>query len=445
MPMGRRVVVTGLGLVSPLGVGVQSTWQRLLEGQSGVQNLAQSALVASSSVAPEIWASLPSQVAAMVPRGSQAHQFDPDRDFPTHERRMMSTAMKYSLMSAHEALQDAQLTHIKDPVHLTRMGVAVGMAMVDLEYISQNYAALTTGHYKKVGPYFVPRILPNLAPGHISIEYGFQGPNHAVSTACATGSHAIGDAYRFIRNNSADVMVCGGTEACVDPLAIAGFSRARALSTRFNDRPQESSRPFDRDRDGFVIGEGAGILVLEELQHALERGARIYGEVLGYGLSGDAHHITAGPSDGHGAVLAMKAAFKSVGAEQIDHLWHINAHATSTPLGDVAELRAVQTLLADSKNRPFVTANKGNLGHLLGAAGSAESILALKSMQTGIIPRTINVENLDPDIDSQIRIVVGENVDESELNSERPQRLTLKNSFGFGGTNVSLLFGQYTG
>ncbi|TRY74693.1 hypothetical protein TCAL_06408 [Tigriopus californicus] len=444
MPLARRVVVTGLGLVSPLAVGVPPTWQRLLAGQSGLQNLGPSALVAASAMSPEIWASLPSQVAAMVPRGPQTFEFDIERDFPSHERRMMSHAMKFSLMAAQEALQDAQLTKVQDPARLARIGVAVGMAMVDLEYIAHNYAALQAGQYKKVGPHFVPRILPNLAPGHISIAYGFQGPNHAVSTACATGSHAIGDAYRFIQADTADVMVCGGTEACVDPLAMAGFARARALSTRFNDRPERASRPFDRNRDGFVIGEGAGILVLEELQHALERRAQIYGEVLGYGLSGDAHHITAGLANGEGAVLAMRGAFHAVGADQIHNLWHINAHATSTPLGDVAEMRAVQTLLGESDSQPYVSAHKANLGHLLGAAGSAESILALKSLQTGVIPRIINVDHLDPEIQTQARIVTGENVDESDRNRYQPLRLTLKNSFGFGGTNVSLLFGQYT-
>uniref|UniRef100_A0A343U6Y4 3-oxoacyl-[acyl-carrier-protein] synthase n=1 Tax=Tigriopus kingsejongensis TaxID=1133412 RepID=A0A343U6Y4_9MAXI len=438
---GRRVVVTGLGLVSPLGVGVAPTWSRLLRGESGVSPLADSPLVRASGHAAAVWAALPSQVAGMVPRGSEAGQLDPERDFPPAQRRLMSWAMKYGLMASHEAVAEAQLASLRGS--RSRIGVAVGTAMVDLAYIAANYEHVLAGRAKKISPYFVPRILPNLAAGYISLEHGFQGPNHAVSTACATGSHAIGDAYRFIQCQAADVMICGGTEACIDPLAITGFARIRALSTRFNAHPATASRPFDRDRDGFVMAEGAGILVLEELEHARARGVPILAEILGYGLSGDADHITAAREDGQGAVAAMRAAFQDEGLAAVAQLWHINAHATSTPRGDKAELAAIGRLVGDQGGAwPHVSANKGHLGHLLGAAGSAEAILAIRSISTGLIPKTLNTSQLDADVPSAQRVVLGQNVDESSDHHHR--RLTLKNSFGFGGTNVSLLMAKYT-
>jgi 3-oxoacyl-[acyl-carrier-protein] synthase II len=442
MISGRRVVVTGMGMVTPLGVGVSSTWKAITEGRSGVGDIDR--YLERKDPRREVYAAMPSRVAAMVPRGKgSAELFDADWH-KSSEFRVLSLAMKFGLMAAEEAVNDAKWSgEGMTEEQKKRTGVSVGMAMADLEYIAECNELVMAGKSKKMGPYFVPRILPNLVPGHISIAHGFRGPNNSVSTACATGSHAIGDGYRFIQSDSADVMVCGGTDACISPLSVAGFVRARALSTKYNDRPEAASRPFDKKRDGFVIGEGAGILVLEELNHALDRGADIYAEIVGYGASGDASHITAGRDDGGGALMAMKDAIRQY---DLDDLWMVNAHATSTPKGDNAEVAAVRRLLKSRSGLrpPFMVSHKGQLGHMLGAAGSTESALALLSLRHGLIPANANLETLDDDLDDCEVRLVRENVfavDDGEWNSRR--RLVLKNSFGFGGTNVSLLFSEF--
>lgn len=452
----RRVVVTGMGIVSPLGIGVERCWSRLCSGESGIRSLLgpMGSHFLTDLNTKEMWDKIPSQVAGFVPRGKEPGEFDQERDFPSSERRAMSLGMKFGMMAAEEALSDANWLrpeHNEDNNRInpdlersqSRTGVAVGMAMVDLDYIYQSYDHLVKGQGRKVSPFFVPRILPNLAPGHISLKYGLRGPNHSVSTACATGSHAIGDAYNFVRHNAADVMICGGVEACISPLAMAGFAKARALSTKFNETPEKASRPFDQKRDGFVIGEGAGLLVLEELAHAQKRGAQIYAEVVGYGLSGDAHHVTAGREDGEGAKAAMSSAFDDIGHDKLADLWYVNAHATSTPKGDIAELTGLTKLLEKSDLRPYISSSKGNIGHLLGAAGSVESIFALKSLKTGLIPKNVNVEDVEMVSPQTEKIVVGVNVNEPIDESDGKRRLVLKNSFGFGGTNVSLLFADF--
>jgi len=304
--------------------------------------------------------------------------------------------------------------------------------MVDLDYIGESYMSLVTGK-RKISPYFVPRILPNLAPGHIAIAHGLMGPNHSCSTACATGGHSIGEAMRLLQHGVCDVMVAGGVDACISPLAMMGFSRARALSTKYNDKPASASRPFDANRDGFVMGEGAGILVLEREEHALSRGARIYCRIVGYGSSGDANHITTAREDGAGAINAINAALRDAGVEGSD-IWSVNAHATSTPLGDKAECTAIRSVLDGSP--AYVTSNKGSIGHLLGAAGAVESVFSVLSVQEGIVPPSVNIEQLDNKLAEDLNIVVGEKV--LDLGNER--RVLLKNSFGFGGTNVSLIF-----
>jgi len=304
--------------------------------------------------------------------------------------------------------------------------------MVDLDYIGESYMSLVTGK-RKISPYFVPRILPNLSPGHIAIAHGLMGPNHSCSTACATGGHSIGEAMRLLQHGVCDVMVAGGVDACISPLAMMGFSRARALSTKYNDKPASASRPFDANRDGFVMGEGAGILVLEREEHALSRGARIYCRIVGYGSSGDANHITTAREDGAGAVNAINAALRDAGVEGSD-IWSVNAHATSTPLGDKAECTAIRSVLDGSP--AYVTSNKGSIGHLLGAAGAVESVFSVLSVQEGIVPPSVNIEQLDNKLAEDLNIVVGKKV--LDLGNER--RVLLKNSFGFGGTNVSLIF-----
>ncbi|XP_076755554.1 3-oxoacyl-[acyl-carrier-protein] synthase, mitochondrial isoform X2 [Xylocopa sonorina] len=353
--------------------------------------------------------------------------------FTKSELRTMCPATVYALIATEEALEDAKWKPT-DETHKRDTGVAVGIGMIDLVDVCTTYEAMKKG-YNKVSPYFVPRILPNMAAGNISIKYGFRGPNHSVSTACATGAHAIGDAFRFIRGGETSVMVCGGAEACISPLAIAAFCRLRALSTSKNDFPYEASRPFDKDRDGFVMGEGAAILVLEELNHALERKANIYAEVLGYGLSGDAAHLTAPSEDGTGAILAMDRAVKDAGIETVD-ITFINAHATSTPLGDAIELKAIESFMGQHSKNVTVSSTKGAHGHLLGAAGNLEAVFTILAIKNGIIPPTLNLHNLD----TETLLNFAPNTKKIWSASER---IALKNAFGFGGTNACLCFGQY--
>lgn len=322
---------------------------------------------------------------------------------------------------------------------LNRTGVAVGMGMVDLDSVCEAFEALQNNKYNRVSPHFVPKILANMAAGHISIKYGFRGPHHSVSTACATGAHAIGDSMRFIRNGDADVMICGGTEACISPLSIAGFCRLRALNTNFNNQPSKASRPFDRDRCGFVMGEGAGILVLEELNHAINRNAQIIGEICGYGLSGDASHITAPHPDGRGALLAMKNALNDANLVAKD-VTYVNAHATSTPIGDAIEASAIKQLFKEHINNVYVSSTKGHHGHLLGSAGNLEAIFTILACREKTIPPTLNLDNI-PENMQCLNFVC--NKPQTWSIDPNQKCIALKNAFGFGGTNASLCISSF--
>ncbi|KAJ3679048.1 hypothetical protein LUZ60_017059 [Juncus effusus] len=431
----RRVVVTGLGAVTPLGCGVEPTWRRLLAGECGVRAIGPEDLRMDGldqATLAYTYDQLPSKVAAVVPRGKGKEEFNEEALLQSRDGKSMSRFITYALCAADEALKDANWlpTEIHDK---ERTGVSVGGGIGSISDILDASKLISEKKIRRLSPYFVPRILINMASGHISMKYGFQGPNHAAVTACATGAHSIGDASRMIQFGDADVMLAGGTESSIDALSIAGFSRLRALSTKYNSRPKEASRPFDCDRDGFVIGEGAGVLVLEALEHAKERGARIYAEICGYGMSGDAYHITQPLNDGKGAILAMKRAIDQSGLDpsEIDY---INAHATSTPLGDAIEANAIKTVFSNhaTSGALALSSTKGAVGHLLGAAGSVEAIFSVLSIHHGIAPPTLNVEKLDPVFEGAYAPLVHP--------KKMPIRAALSNSFGFGGTNASLLF-----
>lgn len=411
-PPRRRVVVTGLGVVSPLGTGIELVWKNLLKAECGIK-----ALTGNE------YSKLPCRIAGLI-EVSKSEKVD--KALSKSNLRAMAPATCLALVATSEALEDANWIPQAD-IDKEFTGVAIGMGMIDLQDVCATNDALKKG-YNKVSPFFVPRILPNMAAGHISIKYGFRGPNHTVSTACATGAHSIGDALRFIRNGDADVMVCGGAEACISPLAIAGFCRLRALSTSFNDTPALASRPFDKRRDGFVMGEGAAILVLEEYEHAKKRNAKMYAEVLGYGLSGDAAHITSPKEDGSGAILSMSRALKDSRIEK-DQVTFINAHATSTPIGDGIESTAIKTLFDEHTKNISISSSKGAHGHLLGAAGNLETVFAVLSCYHAILPPTLNLE--DP-VDNLNYVA---NIPKTW---EATRRVALKNSFGFGGTNATL-------
>ncbi len=416
----RRVVVTGFGLVTPLGVGTESVWKKLLDGQSGIRSIQNFDV-----------SDLPAKIAGQVPRGETASgAFNADDWVPPKEQRKMDEFIIYALAAAEQAVTDAEWKP-QDPEEKERTGVMIGSGIGGLPGITEGALTLHEKGPRRLSPFFIPSNLINLASGHVSIRYGFSGPNHAVVTACSTGAHAIGDAARLIMWDDADVMVAGGTEAAVCRIGIAGFAAARALSTGFNDEPHRASRPWDVKRDGFVMGEGSGIVVLEELEHAKKRGAKIYAEVIGYGMSGDAYHITAPTPDGNGAFRAMRNALKraQVTPEQIDY---INAHGTSTPLGDEIELGAVKRLFGESAYKLSMSSTKSSIGHLLGAAGSVEAIFSILAMRDGVVPPTLNLENPSPNCD----------IDLVPLKAKkRPVRYALSNSFGFGGTNASLVFG----
>ncbi|KZC04585.1 PREDICTED: 3-oxoacyl-[acyl-carrier-protein] synthase, mitochondrial [Dufourea novaeangliae] len=419
----RRVVVTGMGVVCPLGVGTQNAWDNLINSKSGIIKLTE----------PD-YDKLPCRIGALVPKGNGSNELNIESYFSKSELRTMCGATAYALIATEMALNDAKWKP-KDETDKQDTGVSVGIGMVDLVDICTTYEALKKG-YNKVSPYFVPRILPNMAAGQISIKYGFRGPNHSVSTACATGAHAIGDAFRFIRGGETSVMVCGGAEACISPLAIAAFCRLRALSTSRNDFPHEASRPFDKDRDGFVMGEGAAILVLEELNHALTRNANIYAEVLGYGLSGDAAHLTAPSEDGTGAILAMDRAVKDAGIDSTE-ITFVSAHATSTPLGDAIEVKAIESFMGQHSQNVTISSTKGAHGHLLGAAGNLEATFAILAIKEGIIPPTLNLHNLD----TETCLNFAPNAKKDWNTTSR--LVALKNAFGFGGTNACLCFAEY--
>ena len=416
----RRVVVTGIGLVTPLGIGAERVWQRLLSGDSGIR------AIQSFDVSD-----LPARVAAQVPRGERAAGlFNADDWVPPKDQRRMDEFIVYAMAAAAQAVEDSGWEPDEEEER-ERTGVMIGSGIGWLPGITEGAVTLEQRGPRRISPFFIPANLINLASGNVSIRYGYKGPNHAVVTACSTGAHAIGDAARLVMLDDADVMVCGGTEAAICRMGLAGFAAARALSTGFNDDPPRASRPWDRDRDGFVMGEGAGILVLEEYEHARRRGAKIYAEILGYGMSGDAFHLTAPSEDGSGALRSMRNALKSahLPADSIDY---INAHGTSTPLGDEIELGAVKRLFGDHAYQLSMSSTKSAIGHLLGAAGSVEAIFSILALRDGVVPPTLNLDNPSPSCD--IDLVPKEA-------RRRPVRYVLSNSFGFGGTNASLIFG----
>ncbi len=414
----RRVVVTGLGLVSPLGCGVETSWKRILSGESGARRI--DAFEVSD---------LPSQIACSVPRGDGSDgTFNPDQWMEPRDQRKVDDFIIYAMGAARQALDDANW-HPASEEDRCATGTLIGSGIGGLTGIADASIVLKERGPRKISPFFIPGRLINLASGYVSIEHGLKGPNHSVVTACSTGAHAIGDASRLIALGDADVMVAGGTESPISRLSMAGFCALRALSTGFNDSPEKASRPYDKDRDGFVMGEGAGIVVLEEYEHARKRGAKIYAEVIGYGLSGDAHHITAPAADGDGAYRCMAAALKRAGLAPAD-LDYINAHGTSTPLGDEIELAAAQRLLGNAASKVSMSSTKSSIGHLLGAAGAVEAIFCVLAMRDNVAPPTINLDN--PSVDTAIDLV--------PLKA-RPREINvaLSNSFGFGGTNASLV------
>jgi 3-oxoacyl-[acyl-carrier-protein] synthase II len=414
----RRVVVTGLGLVTPLGCGVEPTWSNILAGKSGAKRIDDFEVD-----------DIACQIAHRIPLGDYADgKYNPDEWMEVKEQRKVDPFIVYAMAAATQAIQDAGVEP-RTPEEQERTGVLIGSGIGGVGGI---YDASVTLHEKgprRISPFFIPGRLINLASGQVSIRYGLKGPNHSVVTACSTGAHAIGDAARLIALGDADVMVAGGTESCVNRLALAGFSAARAMSTGFNDNPVAASRPYDKDRDGFVMGEGAGIVVLEDYERAKARGAKIYGEIIGYGLSGDAYHITAPAPDGNGGYRAMEAALKRAGISASD-IDYINAHGTSTPLGDEIELGAVTRLLGDAAPKATMSSTKSAIGHLLGAAGSVESIFCLLAMRDGIAPPTLNLDN--PSVETEIDLVP-HTAKKKEIN------VALNNSFGFGGTNATLV------
>jgi 3-oxoacyl-[acyl-carrier-protein] synthase II len=415
----RQVVVTGLGMVTPLACGIEQTWQRLLAGESGIKRIEKFDV-----------SDITCKIAGQVPRGDGADgAFNPDDWMEPKEQRKVDDFILYAMCAATQALDDAGW-HPREYDDQITSGVLIGSGIGGVEGIAETALVLRDRGPRRVSPFFIPGRLINLASGYVSIAHSLKGPNHAVVTACSTGSHAIGDAGRLIALGDADVMVAGGTESPVNRISLAGFAACRALSTGFNDTPERASRPYDRDRDGFVMGEGAGALVLEEYQHAKRRGARIYGELIGYGLSGDAFHITAPAEDGDGAFRCMKAAIKRAGISAGD-VDYINAHGTSTPLGDEIELRAVERLVGNAAARVAMSSTKSSIGHLLGAAGAVEAIFCLLAMRDGMSPPTINLDN--PSVTTAIDLV-------PHKARKRPINVALSNSFGFGGTNASLVF-----
>ena len=415
----RRVVVTGLGMVTPLACGVEESWSRILEGRSGASRISRFEVD-----------DLACQIACQIPRGDGSDgTFNPDDWMDPKEQRKVDEFIIFGMAAAEQAIRDSGWS-AKSTEDQNRAGVLIGSGIGGLQGIEATAHVMREKGPRRISPFFIPGRLINLASGYVSIRHGLKGPNHAVVTACSTGAHAIGDAARLIALDDADIMVAGGAESPVCRLSLAGFAAARALSTGFNDRPEAASRPYDTDRDGFVMGEGAGVVMLEEYEHAKARGARIYGEVVGYGLSGDAYHITAPAADGDGAYRCMQAALKRAGLAPAD-IDYINAHGTSTPLGDEIELGAIQRLAGDSASRLTMSSTKSSTGHLLGAAGAIEAIFSLLAIRDGIVPPTINLDNpsVETEIDLVPKVAKRMNVDTA-----------LSNSFGFGGTNASLVF-----
>ena len=417
--MMRRVVVTGLGMVTPLASGVESTWQRLLAGDSGIGRIERFEV-----------SDLPCKIAGQIPRGDGADgSFNADQWMEPKEQRKVDDFILFAMAAAKQALDDADW-HPREYDDQVTSGVLIGSGIGGIEGIAETALLLRDRGPRRVSPFFIPGRIINLASGYVSITHSLKGPNSAVVTACSTGAHAIGDAGRLVALGDADVMVAGGAESPVNRLSLAGFAACRALSTGFNDTPERASRPYDRDRDGFVMGEGAGAVVLEEYDHAKRRGAQIYGELIGYGLSGDAFHITAPAEDGDGALRCMKAAIRRAEIPPGD-IDYINAHGTSTPLGDEIELKAVERLVGNAAGKISMSSTKSSIGHLLGAAGTVEAIFCLLAMRDQVAPPTINLDN--PSVDTALDLV-------PHKPRKRPINIALSNSFGFGGTNASLVF-----
>ena len=414
----RRVVVTGLGLISPLGAGVETSWRRLIAGENGFGRMQGFEID-----------DLPCQIAAHVPRGDGSNgSFNPDQWMEPKEQRKVDDFILYAMAASTEALRDAKWKPETYEQQIST-GVMFGSGIGGLSGIADTALLLKERGPRRVSPFFIPGRLINLASGYVSIEHGLKGPNHAVVTACSSGAHAIGDAARLIALGDADVMVAGGAESAICRVGIAGFAACKALCTSFNDAPSKGSRPYDRDRDGFVMGEGAGALVLESLEHAQARGAKIYAEVIGYGMSGDAYHITAPSEDGDGAYRCMTAALKRSGLSAAD-IDYVNAHGTST-MADGIELQAVERVLGNSASKTSMSSTKSAIGHLLGAAGAAEAIFSILALRDQIAPPTLNLDN--PAFETPIDLV-------PHVARKREIRAALSNSFGFGGTNASLIF-----
>jgi 3-oxoacyl-[acyl-carrier-protein] synthase II len=415
----RRVVVTGMGIACPLGLGFENVWRRLIAAESGI-----------TAIPPFADNDLPCKVAGQVPPGTKADgKLDINEWIPVKDQKKMDRFVHMAMVAGTQAVEDSGWVPESEDDRCAT-GVMIGSGIGGLETIYDASLLIHSGKARRLSPFFIPSALINLASGHLGIKYGFKGPNHAVVTACASGVHAIGDASRLIMWGDADVMVAGGAEATVCELGIAGFCASRALSTGFNDRPSAASRPWDKDRDGFVMGEGSGVLVLEEYEHALRRGAKIYAEIGGYGMSGDAYHITA-PAEGHdGAFRSMKAAMKNGGVRPED-IQYVNAHGTSTPLGDDLELEAVERLFGDAARGLAMSSTKSATGHLLGAAGAIEAIFSILAIRDNVAPPTLNLD--EPSRESVIDRV-------AHQAQQRNIRMALSNSFGFGGTNASVIF-----
>jgi 3-oxoacyl-[acyl-carrier-protein] synthase II len=415
----RRVVVTGMGMVTPLGCGVETNWSRLIAAESGARKIDTFEV-----------SDISCRIAGMIPTGDGTNgTYNPDQWMEPKEQRKVDKFIVYAMCAAKQALDHAGW-HPKTPDDQFNTGVMIGAGIGGVEGIADTAITLKERGPRRVSPFFIPGRIINLASGYVSIEHGLKGPNHAVVTACSTGSHAIGDAGRLIALGDADVMVAGGTESPVNRISLAGFAAVRALTTSFNDTPTKASRPYDKDRDGFLMGEGAGCVVLEEYEHAKARGAKMYAELVGYGMSGDAFHITAPTSDGDGAFRCMKAAIKRAGIEPSD-IDYINAHGTSTPLGDEIELGAVERVVGNAASRISMSSTKSSIGHLLGAAGAVEAIYCILAMRDGIVPPTLNLDN--PSVETPIDLV-------PHKARKREINVVLSNSFGFGGTNASLIF-----
>ncbi|MEQ1789352.1 MAG: beta-ketoacyl-ACP synthase II [Rickettsiales bacterium] len=416
----RRVVVTGLGLVTPLGCGVEQSWDGITSSRSGLVGITHCDV-----------SDLPVKVAGQVVRGTEDGQFNADNYIEPKEQKKMDHFIHFAFGAATQAVEDAGIASLDEETAL-RTGVMIGSGIGGLHIIEETVLMMKEKGPRRVSPFFIPAALINLASGQISIKYGFKGPNHSVVTACSTGAHAIGDASRLIQFGDADIMLAGGAEATICRIGLAGFAAARALSTGYNDTPTKSSRPWDKGRDGFVMGEGAGVVVLEEYEHAKKRGAKIYAEVVGYGLSGDAYHITAPAPQHEGAGRAMAAALKRAGLnpEDIDY---INAHGTSTPMGDELELQAVKNLFGDAAYKLSMSSTKSSIGHLLGAAGAVEAIFSILAIRDQVAPPTLNLDN--PSDGCDLDLV-------AHTAKKRKIRAALSNSFGFGGTNASLVFKQ---